>query len=117
MKKVYHHLKGILFGYPKRSTLLDGFLRKKITVVYPKCLVNGILREETVKVWDVAISHTAEPTIGFKTHAEWMVMIMIQRSDCISAIAEAEYNEINHAIKSYHGKNKLHPILLANHNN
>lgn len=115
MKKLYYHLKGLLFGYPQRSTILDGIPRKAIAVVYPRAIINGTLREETAKVWNVTVK-TTEPDVIFSSHAEWMLHIQMKRAAAVVAIGELEYLEIEKQVNSYAKGVKLKPIFLKNIN-
>jgi hypothetical protein len=112
MKKFYYHLKGILYGYPKRSTLLDGLTISPITVVYPKCLVMGILREECVKVWHVAVK-TVQPDKACATHADWMITMMCEKANCVADIATLEYKEIAKDMLVY--KNGAKPLKFIDY--
>ena len=116
MKKIKFQLNGILFGYRKPSALLDGLNKRTIAVFYPKTLVLGVLREEQIKVWNVAVK-TVEPDISFNSHAAWMVGIQTTRASLISIIASYEWNEVCANISYYSKGVVIKPILMEKVNN
>lgn len=98
--KIKLHLKGMLFGYPKTTTVMDGLTLRKLCVVYPP----NINRPRTVvKVWNVAVS-TVEPDEKFTTHAAWMLHIICTRGLTIANIACAEHSEVLNDARAYKEK-------------
>lgn len=110
MKKILN-----FFSYERKPCqIMTGLVTKSIPVNYPSAIVNGMVREAQVKVWEVA-AKTTEPEETSTSHAKWMTEVQVARAEAAVRIAELEHAEIMHDVKHYmNGIGEWSPKVLPN---